>query len=138
MCSPRVHTFDSLKEPSYRWLWLGMLGSFAGMHMQLLARGWLVVDKLEGSALDLGIVTSGSGASILVFSLIGGVVSDRVPKRVPIGRHSDLQRHNRHAGRSARLYGPCTDMAHDIGCGHVRDRLRLQHARPPEASSPSL
>ena len=78
----RVHTFDSLKEPSYRWLWLGMLGSFAGMHMQLLARGWLVVDKLEGSALDLGIVTSGSGAPILVFSLIGGVVSDRVPKRV--------------------------------------------------------
>ncbi len=77
----RVHTFDSLKERDYRWLWLGMLGSFAGMHMQLLARGWLVVDKLEGSALDLGIVTSGSGAPILVLSLFGGVVSDRLPKR---------------------------------------------------------
>ena len=40
-----------------------------------------MVDKLEGSALDLGIVTSGSGAPILALSLFGGVVSDRFPKR---------------------------------------------------------
>ena len=77
----RVHTFDSLKEPSYRWLWLGMLGSFAGMQMQMLARGWLVVDKLDGSALDLGIVTSSNGVPLLVLSLFGGVISDRFPKR---------------------------------------------------------
>ena len=77
----RVRTFDSLKEPSYRWLWLGMLGSFAGMQMQMLARGWLVVDKLDGSALDLGIVTSSSGAPLLLLSLFGGVISDRFPKR---------------------------------------------------------
>ena len=77
----RVHTFDSLKERSYRWLWLGMLGAFAGMQMQMLARGWLVVDKLDGSALDLGIVTSSSGAPLLLLSLFGGVISDRFPKR---------------------------------------------------------
>ena len=77
----RVHTFDSLKEPSYRWLWLGMLGSFAGMQMQMLARGWLVVDKLDGSALDLGIVTSSNGLPLLVLSLFGGVISDRFSKR---------------------------------------------------------
>lgn len=77
----RVHTFDSLKQPSYRWLWLGMLGSFAGMQMQMLARGWLVVDKLDGSALDLGIVTSSNGVPLLVLSLFGGVISDRFPKR---------------------------------------------------------
>lgn len=77
----RIHTFDSLKEPSYRWLWLGMLGSFAGMQMQMLARGWLVVDKLDGSALDLGIVTSSNGLPLLVLSLFGGVISDRFPKR---------------------------------------------------------
>ena len=77
----RVHTFDSLKERSYRWLWLGMLGAFAGMQMQMLARGWLVVDKLDGSALDLGIVTSSSGVPLLLLSLFGGVISDRFPKR---------------------------------------------------------
>lgn len=77
----RIHTFDSLKEPSYRWLWLGMLGSFAGMQMQMLARGWLVVDKLDGSALDLGIVTSSNGLPLLALSLFGGVISDRFPKR---------------------------------------------------------
>ena len=58
-----------------------MLGSFAGMQMQMLARGWLVVDKLDGSALDLGIVTSSNGAPLLVLSLFGGVISDRFPKR---------------------------------------------------------
>ncbi len=77
----RIHTFDSLKERNYRWLWLGMLGSFAGMQMQMVARGWLVVDRLDGSALDLGIVTSSTGAPLLLFSLFGGVVSDRFSKR---------------------------------------------------------
>ena len=58
-----------------------MLGAFAGMQVQMLARGWLVVDKLNGSALDLGIVTSSSGAPLLLLSLFGGAVSDRFSKR---------------------------------------------------------
>ena len=78
---PRLHTFDSLKVRDYRWLWIGMLGSFSAMQMQLLARGWLVVDTLEGSALDLGLVASCFGFPALVFSLFGGVVTDRVQKR---------------------------------------------------------
>ncbi len=58
-----------------------MLFSFAGMQMQLLARGWLVVDNLNGSALHLGLVYSCHGLPILLFSLFGGVMSDRVDKR---------------------------------------------------------
>ena len=77
----KIHTFDSLKERNYRWLWFGMVGSFAAMQMQMVARGWLVVDTLNGSALDLGIVMSSMGIPLLVFSLFGGVVTDRVQKR---------------------------------------------------------
>lgn len=79
--SSKIHTFESLSEPRFRWFWLGMLFSFAGMQMQLLARGWLVIDNLNGSALDLGLVYSSHGVPILLFSLFGGVVSDRVDKR---------------------------------------------------------
>ncbi|MFQ5933956.1 MAG: MFS transporter, partial [Dehalococcoidia bacterium] len=78
----KIHTFDSLKERNYRWFWLGMLGSFSGMQMQLLARGWLVVDDLNGSALDLGLVYTSFGLPILLFSLFSGVVTDRVDKRM--------------------------------------------------------
>ncbi|MEE9198319.1 MAG: MFS transporter [Dehalococcoidia bacterium] len=77
----RFHTFDSLRERNFRWFWLGMLGSFAAMQMQILARGWLVVDTLHGSELDLGIVASSFALPVLLFSLFGGAVTDRVEKR---------------------------------------------------------
>ena len=77
----RLHTFDSLKESDYRWFSLGMLGSFAAVQIQLLARGWLVIDNLEGSALDLGIVASGFGVPSLIFAPFGGVITDRFRKR---------------------------------------------------------
>ncbi|TET40306.1 MAG: MFS transporter [Dehalococcoidia bacterium] len=76
----RVTTFTSLRTPNYRWFWLGMLASFAGLQMQILARGWLVFD-MTGSALALGIVSAAFGAPILLFSLYGGAVADRVNKR---------------------------------------------------------
>ena len=128
----RIHTFDSLKEPSYRWLWLGMLGSFAGMQMQMLARGWLVVDKLDGSALDLGIVTSSNGLPLLVLSLFGGVISDRFPKRNLLIITQSCN------GLIALLVALLivTDRVqiwhHDRRCHPHRYRLRLQHARPSE------
>ena len=58
-----------------------MFGSFAAVQIQFLARGWLVIDNLEGSALDLGIVASGFGVPSLLFAPFGGVITDRVRKR---------------------------------------------------------
>lgn len=72
--------FNSLKNRSFRWYWFGMMGSFAAMQMQVLAQGWLVYD-MTGSALALGIVSAGWGLPVLVFSLLGGAVADRVDKR---------------------------------------------------------
>ena len=74
------HTFGSLRNPYYRWLWIGMLFSFTSMQMQQLARGYLAFE-LEGTATALGVVSIGWGAPLLVFSLIGGAIADRSEKR---------------------------------------------------------
>lgn len=72
--------FSSLRSRSFRWYWLGMMGFFAAMQMQMLAQGWLVYD-MTGSAMALGLVTAGWGLPVLVFSLLGGAVADRMDKR---------------------------------------------------------
>ncbi len=76
----RVTTFTSLKNRHYRWFWLGMLASFIGIHLQLVARNWLVYE-MTGSALALGIVIAAWGFPILLLSLYGGAVADRLKKR---------------------------------------------------------
>jgi MFS family permease len=76
----KVTTFTSLKNRHYRWFWLGMLASFVAVHFQLVARNWLVYE-MTGSALYLGIVIAAWGLPILLLSLYGGAVADRVKKR---------------------------------------------------------
>ena len=76
----RITTFTSLKNRHYRWFWLGMLASFAAIHLQIVARNWLVYE-MTGSALALGIVIAAWGFPILLLSLYGGAVADRVKKR---------------------------------------------------------
>ena len=73
-------TFDALRNRHFRWLWLGRLASSATFQMGGVAQGWLVY-QLTGSALSLGLVSSGWSISTLLFSLYGGVLSDRAEKR---------------------------------------------------------
>ena len=76
----RIRTFTSLRTPNYRWLWIGSLASFAGLQMQIIARGWLVWE-MTGSELALGIVSFAFGVPIFLFSIFGGAVADRLNKR---------------------------------------------------------
>jgi len=73
-------TFISLAIRDYRWYFIGMLASTAGMQIQIVARGWLVWE-MTGSAAALGIITFASGVPMTFLSLVGGVVADRVQKR---------------------------------------------------------
>jgi len=50
------------------------------MNMQIIARGWLVY-TLTSSAMDLAWVTLSFMLPTVVFSLLGGVLADRLPKR---------------------------------------------------------
>ena len=70
----------SLKLPDYFFLWVGMLASAFAMNMQLVAQGWLVYE-MTASAMSLVWVSLSFMAPQVVFSLAGGVLADRVPKK---------------------------------------------------------
>lgn len=73
-------TFASLKNRDYLYLWTGMLASAFAMNMQLIAQGWLIYE-MTSSALDLTWVTLAFMLPQVVFSLLGGVLADRLPKK---------------------------------------------------------
>lgn len=73
-------TFAALQIPGYRWYWLGTASAFMGMQMQWPAQAWLAYE-LTGSAFKLGLVSAAWGAPMLLLSLLGGVLADRMQKR---------------------------------------------------------
>lgn len=73
-------TFRALGNPNYRLFYLGQIVSLTGTWMQSTALAWLVL-QITQSPLALGTVTTVQFAPVLVFSLFGGVVADRLPKR---------------------------------------------------------
>ncbi len=75
-----ARTFYSLENAQYRMLWTGTVFSFFGMQMQIVARGWLAFD-LTGQNTALGAMMLAFGAPSLVFTLWGGVIADRLPRR---------------------------------------------------------
>ena len=84
---PKPHTavssrniYKALEVRDFRWLWIGSLASSFAMNMQIIARGWLVY-TLTSSAMDLAWVTLSFMLPTVAFSLWGGVVADRMPKR---------------------------------------------------------
>ncbi|MBT4125530.1 MAG: MFS transporter [Chloroflexi bacterium] len=64
-------------------LWFGMVLSMGGFQMQMLVRTVLVYD-LSDDRLITGLVTLGFAPSLLLVSLYGGVLSDRMERRLLI------------------------------------------------------
>jgi len=77
---PWRQTFAALKHRNFRLFFFGQLISLIGTWMQNTAQGWLVYD-LTKSKLLLGTVAAVGSAPMLLFSLWGGSVADRHPKR---------------------------------------------------------
>jgi MFS family permease len=73
-------TFSSLRHRNYRLLWVGTLISSSGDWMDQIALNWLMY-TLTNSPVYLGLLNFCRLAPILVFTLIGGVVADRVERR---------------------------------------------------------
>jgi MFS family permease len=72
--------FESLRHRNYRLLWFGSLVSNSGDWMDQIALNWLVFE-LTGSGVALGLLNLCRLLPILVFTLIGGVIADRVERR---------------------------------------------------------
>lgn len=78
----RLDTFGALqRHPNFRLYWAGALLSNVGTWMQVLAQSWLVY-QLTGSALLLGTVNFLQGVPALFLSLLGGVLADRIERRL--------------------------------------------------------
>ena len=75
-----LRTFSALRHRNYRLFFFGQMISLIGTWMQTTAQAWLVLE-LTHSALLLGLVGVLQFLPLMVFSLFGGVLADRVPKR---------------------------------------------------------
>jgi MFS family permease len=72
--------FRSLRVRNYRLFAAGQVVSNTGTWMQRIAQDWLVL-TITHSGTALGIVTALQFLPILLFSVWGGVLADRFPKR---------------------------------------------------------
>ena len=75
-----LKTFESLRDPQYRWFFASLMGHFTAMNMQLFIRGWMVF-QLTGSYALLGGITLATAIPQIIFSLPGGVLADLVPQK---------------------------------------------------------
>src|ERR671932_1404257 len=71
--------FQALEVRNYRLFWIGQLISLTGTWMQTTAQAWLVI-QLTKSPFALGLVTTLQFLPIMLLSLVGGVITDRLPK----------------------------------------------------------
>lgn len=72
--------FRALKHRNFRLFWAGQMVSLTGTWMQSVAQLWLM-HRLTESALMLGVLSFLQFLPVLLFSLVGGVVADRVDKK---------------------------------------------------------
>jgi predicted MFS family arabinose efflux permease len=73
-------TFSALHYRDFRRLWIGAFTSTTGTFMQTFAQAWLVY-SMTNSAFLLGVDGFLSTGPMLLFSLFGGVIADRVARR---------------------------------------------------------
>ena len=73
-------TFAALKHYNYRLWFAGQIVSLVGTWMQSTAQGYLIY-QITGSPAYLGLVGFVGGVPTLLFTLFGGVIADRLPRR---------------------------------------------------------
>ena len=72
--------FAAMGFPNYRLWFLGQMTSLLGTWMQSTAQGYLIYE-LTHSEVYLGYVGFASGIATWAFTMYGGVIADRVPRR---------------------------------------------------------
>jgi predicted MFS family arabinose efflux permease len=78
-----TETFAALKHYNYRLYFVGMMVSMMGTWMQTTALGFFIY-QLTNSTTYLGLVVFIGGVPTWIFTLLGGAVADRIPRRTLI------------------------------------------------------
>lgn len=73
-------TFRALGNENYRRFWIGQAIAMIGMWVQRISQAWLVL-RLTDSPFALGVAIACQTVPVLVLSLFGGVLADRLPKQ---------------------------------------------------------
>ncbi len=73
--------FSSLRVRNFRLFATGQVISNSGTWMQRVAQDWLILELTHGSGTAVGIATGLQFLPLLLFSLWGGMIADRYPKR---------------------------------------------------------
>ena len=77
----RLRAFAALRHRDFRWFFLNIGVQSFGQGIQFLGIGWLILD-LTGEKTLLGLAVSVFGISNLFFTFAGGVIADRVERRL--------------------------------------------------------
>jgi MFS family permease len=72
--------FVSFKSPVYRLYYFSMVGHWSSMNMQMFARN-LLVWYITGSGTVLGVLSLSNAIPMIIFTLPGGVLADRLQKK---------------------------------------------------------
>jgi len=75
-----ARTFSALRYRDFRLLWFGAVTATTGTWMQTVAQSWVVL-SMTNSAFLLGVDGFLSTGPMLLFSLIGGALADRLERR---------------------------------------------------------
>jgi MFS family permease len=73
-------TFVSFKNPVYRLYYLSMVGHWSSMNMQMMARN-LLVYRISDSPAILGVLALANAIPMIIVTLPGGVIADRIQKK---------------------------------------------------------
>jgi MFS family permease len=76
----RGGAFRALSYPDYFWFWSSYFVSNVGSWMQSVAQGWLLYE-LTSSPFYLGLFSSLRMVLLLLFFVLGGLMSDRIDRR---------------------------------------------------------
>lgn len=75
-----LSAFPAFNNKNYRLYFWGQLTSLTGTWLQIVAQGWLVL-QLTSSPFIIGLIAASATLPTLLFTLFGGVIVDRFPKK---------------------------------------------------------
>ena len=84
---PPRGAFYAMTFRNFRLFFYGQTISVAGSWMQMVAQGWMVW-RLTHSKAWLGVVSGANAIPFVLFSIWGGQIADKYPRRVILDRKS--------------------------------------------------
>ena len=111
----------------FRVQWFGACTSSVGTWTQITAQNWLVL-SLTGSAFFLGLDAFLQQLPIMLFTLIGGVLADRLDRRRTLLTSQYMQMATALTLAAARLFRRRQDLAHPGPVVHDRPRAGVRRS----------